>query len=202
VAEFKRLARIGPLAVAVTVTMAGCHAGSRTRGHGNGNANANGANVVDRSDFREFRFTQGRALGFCPDLDSVYEASIDLQDDGTYTLEMSIIEEGEQEVDACMDNADLVDVEADCVVVRELPSRSLTAAEAQHVREVFSTIGSEYYSFDEDTCIDPCLVYWLRWDDFATTPDLAGCLSGTVERLDRSDFAEIRALLEDLRTVD
>jgi hypothetical protein len=194
------LARIGLVAVAVIVVTAGCQTGSR--GGGPGNTNDNGSNVVDRSDFREFRFEQWSALGFCPELDSVYQASIDRQDDGTYTLDMSIIEEGQQGVDACLDDQDFVDVESDCIVVRELPTRSLTEAEVQQVQQVFSTIGSDYYSFDQVTCIDPCLVYWLSWDDVATTPDVAGCVSGTVERLDRDDFAEIAALLEDLRTAD
>jgi hypothetical protein len=200
VGDTKRLAQVGFVAVAVMVVMAGCRAASRGNARGNGNDNS--ATVVDRSDFHEFRFGQGSALGFCPSLDSVFQASIDRQDDGTYTLEMSIIEAGERGVDECMDNSELVDVEADCVVVRELPSRSLTEDEAQQVLEVFSTIGSTYYFFDYETCVDPCVIYWLSWDDFATTPDVAGCLSGTVERLDRGDFAEIRSLLEDLRTVD
>lgn len=199
-ADFRWLARIGSVAVAVTVAMAGCRTGSR--GGGNGNANDNGANVVDRSDFREFTFEQASALGFCPSLDSVYQASIDRQDDGTYTLDLSVIEEGQRSVDTCLDDQDFVAVEAECIVVRELPTRSLTAAEAQRVQQVFSTVGSEYYSFDAVTCIDPCLVYLLRWDEFGTTPDLAGCVSGTVERLDRGDFSEIAAHLEDLRTVD
>ena len=151
---------------------------------------------TDQSEFRHFRFEQAPALGFCPEADSVFAASIEAQEDGGYLLDVSMLEEGQAGVDECLENL-LPDLP--CLVVRDLAQRRLTDAEIARARETFGTIPMQCVSFDEEICVDPCLVHVLEWDGYVTTLEAAGCYEGSAWFLDGAKYREIAGLLEDLR---
>lgn len=152
----------------------------------------------DRSDFSVFTFEQSPALGFCPDLEAPYKATIRRLDDGWYRLEMSLVEKGQRGVDTCVnDSGDEYWLGADCFVVRQLPARDLTAGEVQRVLDVFNEVGITG-KFVPSICVDPCRVNTFTWDDFSINDGLVGCIEGWQEYLDQAEQTEIVNLLNDL----
>ena len=88
--------------------------------------------VQDVSGFAVFHFEQLGALGYCPDKDVPYKATITRQADGSYLLEMSVFEADTSESEECSE--DLYDIDGYCLAVSELPARVLTDEESQQVR--------------------------------------------------------------------
>ena len=172
-----------------------------------GACDAGSTRATDQAAFTRFEFTQSPALGFCPRIDAVGSAVIQRQDDGTYALEMAVLEQGDSAADACLEDVigaitpDGTWVEVDCVVIRPLVSRTLTAAEMDRVTGVFQSVELSCMSFGErgGICIDPCAVDGFDWDGFSTSDTLAGCFDHSVEALVSAEADEIRALLEELR---
>jgi hypothetical protein len=150
----------------------------------------------DQSAFITFHYAQRPALGFCPNVNAVYEATVTRQEDGSFLLEMSVIEEGDPDSSECLDPGEIIEVE--CAVVRELPARTLTPEEAQRVLTAFRDIRTETVHFD-GICIDPCLVPIFQWDELILTNTPAGCITGPVEVLASGTYQVMTALLEDLR---
>ncbi len=155
----------------------------------------NGGSERDFSDFTVFEFTQNPALGFCPDLEIPYHATIQKLEDGGYQLNMSILEAGEAGVDECLED---VISDSTCVTVRDLGARQLTTSEMQRVQNVFSTVLIKTENYPA-MCIDPCRIESLVWDDFSIDAEPAGCISGAVDLLDPTTFNKIIILLNELR---
>jgi hypothetical protein len=151
----------------------------------------------DLSAFQRFEYAQMPALGFCPSLDAIYRASITRQSDGTYSLEMSTITEGEQGVDTCLDD-EIGFTVPECIVVHEMPARILTDQEVQQVQDVFSDVGVET-RLRGMMCIDPCVVFEYRWDDLALTDAEVGCGPGFEQILSVRSAEAMVQLLEALQ---
>ncbi len=173
----------GLLAIALITVMSGAE------------CSLDGGSERDFSDFTVFEFTQSPALGFCPNLEIPYQVTIQKLGDGSYQLDMSVLDEGESGADECLED---VISDTTCIIVRELATRQLTTSEIERVRSVFSSvlIKTEIYP---SMCIDPCLIDSFVWDDFSIDAEPVGCISGAVDILDSTTFNKIIILLNELR---
>lgn len=147
----------------------------------------------DFSDFDEFEFSQQRALGFCPLLDAPARASIRRQD-GAYTFEISLIEAGDRSAgDACED-AFVRNV--DCVVIRDLAARELSADEAQRVRDAFSSVAIVRGTLPNGVCNDPCRIIRASWDGVGAASDLSACATSGDRTFDQIGPDQVDALVD------
>jgi hypothetical protein len=146
---------------------------------------------IDLSDFTQFQLTRSRARGFCPPLDAVYDAQLLIAEDDRFTFYHDTLEPGVPGVDACV--PDLIGPA--CAVIRPQPPRTLTAADADLVRSVFSQV--TVHSRPDPGCrtTDPCLINSFRWERVTLTDSLCDD-----RRIDAQQSAAIGALLKTLRT--
>jgi hypothetical protein len=153
--------------------------------------------VLDESNFQEFEYAQQGAEGFCPVLDVVYQATLTRQPDGSITFAASMIEEGEPGSANCRDVGD--SSQPECIVVRELPKRTLTQQEVARVENTFGSMSVRWVPYGDRGGFDPCLVRTFRWDD-SECNTLYGCVveSGRVLEVDPDDLVELLVLLEEL----
>jgi hypothetical protein len=150
--------------------------------------------TLDLSGFNEFHFERTHGLGFCPPLDAVYAASLHTLG-GRYTLDMSILVEGQQAVDSCVPT---LPSEVDCATIRTLPPRALTDSEIQSMREVFGAVRvfPESDAICRQFIVDPCLINTASWD----TLHLQDYVCSGGNRMDADQVSSIGAFLEELRS--
>jgi hypothetical protein len=167
---------------------------------------------VDLSDFREFEFSQGVYFGGCYDGDDRdYSVWIRRQDDGSYTVEFSAVEDyGEsslwwEDVDSWGNSTGRTELSyyQGEIIVPAQPPRTLTDAEVQRVLEVFRSL-TIHSVMTDGNCWDFCKFLTPRWDDFQpeTQEVVPGCEVERIDVLDSADLAEIIDLLDELRQGD
>ena len=150
-----------------------------------------------QAGFEHFEYEQHSALGFCPTLDAVTQATIDRQPDGSYWVELSVIEAGDPNTDDCSQLLGVLGT--DCAVLHELPGRQMTNGEVARMLAVFALIELREACFPELVCVDPCRIDVYQWDDWSIQAGVAGCVYGCSQMLASEEIAEIQALLEELR---
>jgi len=147
--------------------------------------------VTDLSVFRQFSFSRGPALGFCPPLDAVYSASIVVNPGGLLELSMSILREGLVDQDVCVGN-----LVVPCATATQMEARTLTAAEAASVVAAFSQVAVDdnWDPVCDEMAIDPCIINQFSWDVFFATD-----FECSVPRLPPEQARTLISLLEGLR---
>jgi photosystem II stability/assembly factor-like uncharacterized protein len=145
---------------------------------------------IDLHEFGGFEFRREHALGFCPPLGSVYDAQLlDGDEIGNIVFYHDTLEAGVPGVDHCD-----AEIPGDnCAVIRSHPMRTLGAAEAARVRDVFSHIEVQSRALPFCGAIDPCLLNSFRWDRMTLTD--APCSD---RRVDATQSAAIIDLLDAL----
>jgi len=148
----------------------------------------------DHSDFEVFRFRLEPGLGFCPEDDVVFTGELRKEPDGAYRLEMSILEKlGVWGVDDCAE-----EYAWDCLVLRELPARYLSADETEELLEIFRSVTVETVLYFP-MCIEWCVFHLAQWDDRELSAN-KGCWGFVpYQVLSDAQMAEIIAFLEQLR---
>jgi hypothetical protein len=157
--------------------------------------------IRDFSDFTEFNFSRNPAwAGFCPPIDIVFSANITVNDNQEYVLNMSILEEGDPEVDVCLDGELILEgeyIEVECVKETQLEERLLTLQEIELVRSKFKNI--EVFSTPDNFCYEleypECLINVFEWDSFLANDSL--CSYSHIPRSRSGDI--MYGLLEGLR---
>jgi hypothetical protein len=118
--------------------------------------------VADYSDFTNFTYEQFPGLGFCPDPDRIFRASVKRIAPDEYRLERSILVDGEPEDPNC-----LPDAFGSCLLEVTLEPRLLSVDEAAALRDLFAAL--EVFDAPDPICIclvvDPCVILEFRWDD-------------------------------------
>ncbi|MBI4604856.1 MAG: hypothetical protein HY721_23075 [Planctomycetes bacterium] len=146
----------------------------------------------DVSGFRRFEYHQDPGLGFCPELDRVFTASIERQGNGAYRLEVAVLREGDPATDDC-----LIELRGiPCAVLEPLPPRDLTSEEVRRTLEAFSEVQvrGEADPICQCIAIDPCRIASFQWDEWAASDFL--CFA---PYLDPSASTAILDLLESFR---
>ncbi len=119
----------------------------------------------DFSDFVQFTFEQRPGLGFCPMEDSVFQAEIVVNEVGDFVFNASVLEQGQVDVDDCMEDLVLF---GPCFVETPLEERILAPSEVVALREVFSRV---VINNQAGVCgfvfIDPCVLNRFTWDAFS-----------------------------------
>ena len=128
---------------------------------------------LDLSDFEEFRM-ETSAWGCYPATQgAVFDATIRREPEGTYTVEMRLIGEGQEGIGECSDDTmvqvcptgDLAD--ATCAPLIEVPLRNLTEEEVVSMRDVFRRvwIRTQTVSPCFPLVVDPLSYTEFTWDD-------------------------------------
>jgi hypothetical protein len=150
--------------------------------------------MLDLSAFAVFHFERTASFGFCPPLNAVFEATIRSAPAGRYELAMSLLARGADEVDDCLP---IYYSTEQCYVVRELPTRDLTASEKDQVRNAFAAV--PVFDGPDPQCehivVDACLVNRVTWDSVDANDH--PCTSGS--RIGSAQMTAIVRLLESLR---
>ena len=145
----------------------------------------------DLSNFDRFRLHYSPGFGFCPQLNSVYEATITAGLNGGYQLEMSVLRAG-QPGEKCLE---FFLGEVQCAVIDVLPARELTAGEAAEMLALFSDLK---IFLDRDAicdciAIDPCRIGNFNWDGETFSDFICGN-----RRLARDQIPPLRDFLDSL----
>jgi hypothetical protein len=122
--------------------------------------------LIDRSGFSKFRYTQTPALGFCPEVDEVFEATITRGELGL-VLALSILREDDPDSpERCAWSEEHHVVGVGCVHPVVSEPRILSEDEAELVRTVFAAL--EELEGPDPICncvaIDPCRIRIFAWD--------------------------------------
>jgi hypothetical protein len=146
----------------------------------------------DFSGFQSFTFEMAGAFGFCPDIGSVYSASIVKIAESQYHLEMAVLREGTEGVDECLPPVR----GSPCYVAEPLPGRDLSAEEVGTVLAEFRSVGliAERDPICDCVAIDPCRVLEFQWDSVR-----ASDFPCAEPHLDGGTVADVLSLLESLR---
>ncbi len=129
-----------------------------------------GSDTKDLSDFKSFTFTQSPGLGFCPLGDSVYCASIDLNEDtGEYIIQISFQNNGDGTDPFCEPEFGEFEsfCDIDCGPILRLAPRPMTETEVESMMEAFSSLTFRVGPDPICQCvaIDPCLIRNFTWDE-------------------------------------
>lgn len=116
----------------------------------------------DHSGFDRFHLAYFPGLGFCPQINSVFEATITAEPDGDYRLELVILRPG-QPGEPCLK---FFLGEIPCAVPEELPVRNLTDDEVAQMLALFSDLKVHLEADPICDCIaiDPCRIGSFNWD--------------------------------------
>jgi hypothetical protein len=130
----------------------------------------------------------------CAEIDAPYEAKIQRTPGRNYWLELSWLEEGNPEVEDCLD-LDVIGIS--CPVIRTSPARKLSNDEAARVRAQFRSINFHGVQVIDPDCWDPCLNVVVGWDRWWTTVETPDCdrYSTTRALMERSKLDDIWELL-------
>lgn len=147
---------------------------------------------ADASGFARFSLSFSPGLGFCPQIGKVFEASITHEDDGSYSLELSILIAGEPG-DECL--PDIIG-NVPCARVVALEPRRLGNDEIAEMLGLFTNM--EVYHEPHQICnciaIDPCRIGNFRWDETSLSDFMC-----SDRRLGRDLAAVILDFIESLR---
>ena len=156
-----------------------------------------GKQLTDFASFKEFRFWRtGTTQTFCLPSDSIYTASISVTQDGRYRLSMSIAQETASAFGT------LINCDPDtgrCNVELKLTPRDLTAAEIEHMKQLFGAIGVGAGGIGG--CGSSCLSNHLSWDQaqFQATDSPATACATDSGAIDPTDVSTVMSFLADLR---
>lgn len=132
---------------------------------------------VNFEKFTEFEISQIPALDYCPELGKPFRALVRQDAAGRYTLDLTLIEDGDPAIDEC---ADLGLTNTDCGVLRTMPSRLLTDEEAALLRSASRSVKIHTVSVGSQ-CFDPCVVVIARWNAAEYPSTFFGCGPGDAE---------------------
>ena len=146
----------------------------------------------NKSDFDRFHLRFSPGLGFCPEIGSVFEATITREVDDSYRLELVILRVGKLGEPCIFDFIG----DVNCAVPEELPARDLTGAEIAQMLALFTDmeVYLEAHHICECIAIDPCRIGYFTWDDQGFSDFL--CSS---RRLADGQAQDILEFLESLR---
>ena len=147
---------------------------------------------IDESGFTVFHYSLHPGLGFCPGVDSVFEANIEKTGNGSYRFEHSVLEERSPGDPGCLPDV----ITGACLVAVTRPARDLTPAEAERVLAEFAEVQIRLENSSLCDCIafDPCRIQQFSWDGALASDFLCGA-----PFLDGDEAAGISDLLESLR---
>lgn len=146
----------------------------------------------DHSDFNLFHLAYFPGLGFCPQINSVFEATITAELDGDYRLELVMLRPGQPE-EPCLK---FFLGELPCAVPEALPARNLTDGEVAEMLALFSDL--KIYMEADAICdciaIDPCRIGSFNWDEQNFSDFIC-----SNRRLARDEAPAIREFLDSLQ---
>jgi hypothetical protein len=149
--------------------------------------------VEDLSDFEEFTYSLGPALGFCPPDDGILRAELHRLSDDRVMLEMWTFDDAEVFFE-CVEASEWSEW-MDCAV--ELPPRELTPAEIERMNNLFRSVTVEQVLWFP-LCIDPCVISVASWDGRELS-DHKSCAGGPYQALSYEQMDEIIAFFDSLR---
>ncbi len=130
--------------------------------------------LTQEATFESFSYSQRPALGFCPELASVFSAQL-IRDtssgrENQYTFSLSVLRRGIEGIDECVDIVD----RNDCFKVVQLDSRALLPDEVSTFLDVVpQLINDEREPNPDPQCgsADPCRIREFSLDDVTLSTD-------------------------------
>ena len=166
------------LALALTVIVGAC--------------NFDGTEIRDYAAFDIYEFEQRQGLGFCPNLDRGFAATIKRADPETMTFTATTLRQRQTDLDKCPEK---FRTETGCFTTEKLPSRVLSSKEAALVASLFSKV--EIHLEPDSQCqtlaIDPCRIEQHGWDQKSHSDYIC-----SAERLSETQARALAVLLSDL----
>ena len=146
---------------------------------------------IDESGFARFHYSLHPGLGFCPEVGSVFEATIAKTGDGSYRFEHSVLEEGAPGDAGCLPEV----ITSPCLISVTRPARILTPAEVERVLAEFAEVQVRLENAAICDCVafDPCLIRRFSWDGALASDFLC-----SAPFLDGDEAGRIADLLESL----